>query len=145
MTITSTGVFVLEMWAMLTNDESVVQFYNEYNQTRITYFPTQFIQTHADDEAYVAVFIPGDMVLGIPRQDSWSSFTLGASKDLYTIALCHGPGSYTATQPIKASFIKTTKWRYFRSNGCKDSHDWLSTSPMPWKPEQQLRELGVQL
>lgn len=142
---------ILEMWAFPSNDEHVVQFYNEYKaKLESPISLTQFIQSHLNDDAYVAVFIPGGhgVMLGIPEDQAVGQVLHWAhQKDLFTITLCHGPGSLLSTQLENRAFI----YQGYKMAVFPDSIDAKTPmigylpGPMPWKPEQQLREFGVQV
>ena len=142
---------ILEMWAMPSSDEHVLQFYKQYkSQFEAPISLTQFIQSHMNDDDYVAVFIPGGhgVMLGIPEDKAVGQVLHWAhQKDLFTITLCHGPGALLSTQLENKTFI----YQGYKMAVFPDSMDAKTPmigylpGPMPWKPEQQLSELGAQM
>ncbi len=149
--VTSTGAPVIfEMWAMPNEDQEVMNFYNEYkSKFQNPGSLIDFIENSLDkDKEYAAVFVPGGhgAMLGIP-EDRYVGKTLhwAHDKDLYTITLCHGPGSLLATDLDANEFIyKGYKMAVFPDSVDKQT-PMIGYLPghMPWKLEEKLTSLGV--
>jgi molecular chaperone Hsp31 and glyoxalase 3 len=93
---------VFEMWAMPRGDKDVVGIYEDLK--------TEFDRPKSLDEvvdgflddigSYAAVFVPGGhgAMLGIPEDPNVGTLLRWAHEnELFTISLCHGPGSFLAT------------------------------------------------
>ena len=109
--VTPTGKpVVFEMWAFPNEDENVKAIYNEYKTNfkqpkKLTDFITN---SFAKDSAYAAVFIPGGhgAMIGIPEDKNVSKVLRWAHQsDLFTITLCHGPGSLLSTTLDNQKFL----------------------------------------
>ena len=93
---------VFEMWAFPEEDEHVKALYNEL-KTRFEkpMKLADFIDNSINDSAsYAAVFVPGGhgAMLGIPEDKNVGQLLNWAHEnDLFTISLCHGPGSFLST------------------------------------------------
>lgn len=108
---TQTGKPVIfEMWAFPNKDENVKAIYNEYksnfeNPVKLS----DFIEASFDKiDAYAAVFVPGGhgAMLGIPEDKNVGKILNWAHQnELFTISLCHGPGSFLATSLNNQKFI----------------------------------------
>jgi molecular chaperone Hsp31 and glyoxalase 3 len=101
---------VLEMWAFPEKDEQVKAFYNEYKSSFEA--PTtldDFIETSLSQaESYAAVFVPGGhgAMLGLPEDSNVQKILNWAHEnDLFTISLCHGPGSLLSTTLNDQDFL----------------------------------------
>ena len=101
--VTPTGKpVVFEMWAFPNDDEQVKAIYNEYKSNfEKPKKLTDFIETSFNDTAsYAAVFVPGGhgAMIGIPEDKNVGKVLNWAHQnDLFTISLCHGPGSFLST------------------------------------------------
>jgi len=143
---------VFEMWAFPEKDEHVKAIYSELK----TNFEkpmklTDFIGSSFNDTAsYAAVFVPGGhgSMLGIPEDKNVGKILNWAHQnDLFTISLCHGPGSFLATTLNNEKFI------YEGYNMCvfPDSVDKQTPmigylpGKMPWGLSEKLKSLGVNL
>jgi molecular chaperone Hsp31 and glyoxalase 3 len=93
---------VFEMWAFPLEDDQVNDIYNEYKSSfekpmKLTDFiDTSFTKT----ESYAAVFVPGGhgAMIGIPEDENVGKILNWAHEnDLFTVSLCHGPGSFLST------------------------------------------------
>jgi len=101
---------VFEMWAFPEKDEHVKAIYNELKTSFEKPIKlTDFIDSSFKDTAsYAAVFVPGGhgSMLGIPEDKNvgkilnWSH-----QNDLFTISICHGPGSFLATTLNNQKFL----------------------------------------
>ena len=101
---------VFEMWAFPEEDENVKAIYNEYKSSfeqpkRLS----DFISTSfSEADSYAAVFVPGGhgAMLGIPEDKNVGEVLNWAHEsDLFTITLCHGPGSLLATTLNNQEFL----------------------------------------
>jgi len=110
-----------------------------------------FIGSSFDNVAsYAAVFVPGGhgSMLGIPQDENVGKVLNWAHQNnLFTISLCHGPGSFLATISTNPKFI------YEGYNMCvfPDSVDkqtpMIGYLPghMPWELSEKMKSLGVNL
>ena len=141
---------VFEMWAFPEKDEQVKAIFNEYKSSFEQPKKLQdFMETSLTESAsYAAVFIPGGhgSMLGIPEDKNVGAILNWAHQnDLFTISLCHGPGSFLATTLNNQKFI------YEGYNMCvfPDSVDkqtpMIGYLPghMPWELSSKLTELGA--
>ena len=109
--VTPTGKpVVFEMWAFPNEDEHVKAIYKEYQ----SYFEqpkklTDFItNSFENDSSYAAVFIPGGhgAMIGIPEDRNVAkALTWAHNNDLFTITLCHVPGSLLSTTLDNQKFL----------------------------------------
>jgi len=139
-----------EMWAMPREDENVMSFYNEYKKQFEAPGKLQdFVDNSlSEDDSYSAVFIPGGhgAMLGIPEDENVGKVLHWAhEKGLFTITLCHGPGSLLATKLNGNSFI----YKGYKMAVFPDSVDKQTPAVgylpghMPWQLNEQLTELGA--
>jgi len=109
--VTPNGLPVIfEMWAFPQEDEYVTAFYNEHKSSfekpknLIDFTNTSF----TDVASYAAVFIPGGhgAMLGIPEDPNvGKTLNWAHQNNLFTITLCHGPGSFLATTLNEQKFL----------------------------------------
>lgn len=93
---------VFEMWAFPGKDEQMKAIYEEYKSNFENPISLQsFIDSSFTESAsYAAVFVPGGhgAMIGIPEDENVSKILNWAhDRDLFTISLCHGPGSFLST------------------------------------------------
>ena len=93
---------VFEMWAFPEKDEQVKAIYDEYKSSFEQPINLQsFIDSSFTESAsYAAVFVPGGhgAMIGIPEDENVGQILNWAHEsDLFTISLCHGPGSFLST------------------------------------------------
>ena len=109
--VTPTGKpVVFEMWAFPNEDENVKAIYKEYKSSfdkpkKLTDFITS---SFANDSSYAAVFVPGGhgAMIGIPEDRNVGKVLNWAHQnDLFTITLCHGPGSLLSTTLDNQEFL----------------------------------------
>ena len=109
--VTPTGKpVVFEMWAFPNEDEHVKAIYKEYQSNfeqpkKLTDFITNSFE---NDSSYAAVFIPGGhgAMIGIPEDRNVAkALTWAHNNDLFTITLCHGPGSLLSTTLDNQKFL----------------------------------------
>lgn len=101
---------VFEMWAFPGKDENVKAIYEEYkSQFEKPRNLADFVNTSmVDSSAYSAVFVPGGhgAMIGIPEDRNVGKVLNWAHQsDLFTITLCHGPGSLLSTTLDNQKFI----------------------------------------
>lgn len=101
---------VFEMWAFPEKDEHVNAIYKELkanfdNPLKLS----DFIDNSFDNpDAYAAVFVPGGhgAMIEIPEDENVGNILRWADKNgLFTISLCHGPGSFLATMLNDQEFL----------------------------------------
>ena len=150
---TPTGKDVkIEMWAMPKEDENVKTIYSELKeQFEKPKNLSDFVNNSMNDNSdYIAIFIPGGhgAMLGLPENNDlcklihWSH-----EKDLFMLAICHGPAALLAANlnSDKDSFI----FKGYSVAAFPDSVDrqtpMIGYMPghMPWKFGEKLKELGV--
>ncbi|MEJ6696238.1 MAG: protein deglycase HchA [Saprospiraceae bacterium] len=109
--VTPTGKpIVFEMWAFPNEDENVKAIYKEYKSSfdkpkKLTDFITS---SFANDSSYAAVFVPGGhgAMIGIPEDRNVGKVLNWAHQNnLFTITLCHGPGSLLSTTLDNQEFL----------------------------------------
>lgn len=109
--VTPTGKpVVFEMWAFPNEDKYVKTIYDEYKSDfdqpgKLSDFVTS---SFADDSSFAAVFIPGGhgAMIGIPEDKNVGKVLNWAHhSNLFTITLCHGPGSLLATTLNNQDFL----------------------------------------
>lgn len=149
--VTPTGKPVIfEMWAMPSEDENVINFYNEYkNQFENPGSLQDFVDNSLNDAlSYAAVFVPGGhgAMLGIPEDTNVGKVLRWAhDKGLFTITLCHGPGSLLSTKLDGNEFIyKGYKMTVFPDAVDKQT-PMIGYLPghMPWQLNDKLTESGA--
>jgi len=101
---------VFEMWAFPNDDEHVKAIYSEYKSSfERPKKLADFINTSFEDAAsYAAVFVPGGhgAMIGISEDRNVGKILNWAHEsDLFTITLCHGPGSLLATTLDNQKFL----------------------------------------
>lgn len=150
---TPTGkAVVFEMWAFPEKDEHVKAIYNELESNFKQPVKLQeFIENSFDKtESYAAVFIPGGhgSMIGIPEDINVGKILNWAHEnDLFTISLCHGPGSFLATTLNNKKFI----YEGYNMAVFPDSVDnktpmfGFLPGKMPYGLSERLKSLGVNL
>ncbi len=109
--VTPTGKpVVFEMWAFPEGDANIKAIYDEYKSKFDTPKSlTNFVKNSFNDtESYAAVFIPGGhgAMIGIPQDENVGKVLNWAhTNDLFTITLCHGPGSLLSTTLNNQEFL----------------------------------------
>jgi len=151
--VTPTGKpVVFEMWAFPEKDEHVKAIYNEYKSSFEQPKRLQdFIDTSFTDSAsYAAVFIPGGhgAMLGIPEDKKVGNILKWAHQnDLFTITLCHGPGSLLTTTLNNQKFL----YEGYKMAVFPDSVDKMTPKigylpgQMPWGLSEKLKSLGANI
>ena len=157
---TPTGAPVqIEMWAMPTEDKAVMGLYNEFkakfdNPAALTSFVADSLN---ETSPYCAVFLPGGhgAMLGLPDDINVGKVLHWAqNRDLYTLALCHGPGALLAANlPEAKAGQPSTDFLYegYDMVVFPDAVDKQTPrigylpGPMPWWLGERLTELGVNI
>jgi len=146
------GSVKIEMWAMPNEDENVKGIYSEYQtQFENPKSLSDFVKNEMEDDlGYLAVYIPGGhgAMLGLPNNNDvrelihWSH-----KKELYMLAICHGPSALLAANlgEDKDSFL----YKGYSMAAFPDAVDkqtpMIGYMPghMPWKFGEKLKALGV--
>ena len=136
---------VFEMWAFPEKDENVKNFYNEHksefeNPKNLQEFVNK---TSSEAESFAAVFIPGGhgAMLGIPEDRNVGEILLWAHhNNLFTITICHGPGSLLSTTLNNQPFL----YENYKMAVFPDSVDKM-TPKIGYLPDQMPRGLSEKL
>ena len=148
--VTPTGKpVVFEMWAMPTEDEYVINFYERFKeQFENPKALNMLVKEELEPSSYAAVFIPGGhgVMLGIPDDPNVGTILHWAHEnDLFTITLCHGPGALLSTALNSKPFI----YKGYQMTVFPDAMDKQTPmfgylpGKMPWMLGEKLTELGV--
>ena len=151
--VTPTGKpVVIEMWAMPEEDKHVTAIYSEFKQKfKNPGSLSDFVANSMNDSSdYAAIFIPGGhgAMLGLPEnKDLNKLINWSYNKDLYTLAICHGPAALLAASldNDKDSFI----YKGYKIASFPDAVDaqgpMIGYTPgdMPWIYGERLNKLGV--
>ena len=143
---------VFEMWAFPEKDEYVKAIYNDYKSNFEKPIKLQdFVATSMTDSAsYSAIFVPGGhgAMLGIPEDKNVGKILNWAHQnDLFTITLCHGPGSLLTTTLNNQNFLyEGYKMAVFPDSVDKQT-PMIGYLPgqMPWGLSEKLKSLGAKL
>jgi molecular chaperone Hsp31 and glyoxalase 3 len=109
--VTPTGKpVVFEMWAFPEKDEHVKSIFNEHKSRfeKPGNLHDFVANSLTETESYAAVFVPGGhgAMIGIPADKNVGTTLKWAHEnDLFTITLCHGPGSLFSTTLNNEKFI----------------------------------------
>ena len=143
---------VFEMWAMPSADTHVVALYEDLKP----HFENprslgDVVATFPDEIAsYSAVFVPGGhgAMLGIPEDPNVGTLLRWAHEHaLFTISLCHGPGSLLATALEGHAFL----YPGYNMAVFPDSVDKMTPmvgylpGHMPWRLGEKLTALGANI
>lgn len=101
---------VFEMWAFPEKDEHVKAIYKELKSDfeKPTKLEDFIKNSFSNTESYAAVFVPGGhgAMIGIPEDENVGKILNWAHQnDLFTVSLCHGPGSFLSTTLNNKEFI----------------------------------------
>ena len=143
---------VFEMWAFPEKDENVKAVYNEYKSSLEQPKKLQnFIDASlTQPESYAAVFVPGGhgAMLGIPENEHVGKILNWAHvNDLFTVTLCHGPGSLLSTTLNDQKFL----YEGYNMAVFPDSVDNMTPKigylpgKMPWGLSEKLKKLGANI
>lgn len=151
-TTASGKAVIFEMWAFPKQDQLVKTFYKKYQsqfqkpQKLSDFIDKSFSQT----ESYAAVFVPGGhgAMIDLPKNsDVGKTLKWAHINGLYTISLCHGPGSFLSTMLNGDKFIyEDYKMCVFPDSVDKQT-PLIGYLPgrMPWGLSEKLQSLGVEL
>ena len=143
---------VFEMWAMPRGDREVMGIYEELKSSFESPTPLVDVVDRFQGKvgSYAAVFVPGGhgAMLGIPEDPNVGKLLRQAhDNDLFTISLCHGPGSFLATALEGHEFL----YSGYNMAAFPDSVDKMTPmigympGHMPWRLEEKLTELGAKV
>ena len=143
---------VFEMWAFPKKDEDVNALYNELKPSFLKPKKLEDFITNSFSESssYAAVFVPGGhgAMLGIPEDENVGKILQWAhDSDLFTITLCHGPGSLLSTTLNNKKFLyEGYKMAVFPDSVDKQT-PMIGYLPghMPWGLSEKMKDLGVEL
>lgn len=150
---TPTGMpVVFEMWAFPEEDEKVKAIYDE----NISSFEkpinlADFIDSSfKDPESYAAVFEPGGhgSMLGIPEDENVGKILNWAHlNDLFTISLCHGPGSFLTTTLNDQKFLYEGYSMAVFPDSVDKQTPMVGYLPghMPFGVSERLKDLGANI
>ena len=151
--VTPTGKpVVFEMWAFPKNDKHVNDIYKEHKSSfeRPKKLQDFIDNSFADSASYAAVFIPGGhgAMLGIPEdRNVGKALNWAHENDLFTITLCHGPGSLLTTTLDNQKFLYDGyKMAVFPDSVDKQT-PMIGYLPghMPFGLSERLKDLGATL
>jgi len=143
---------VFEMWAFPEKDDHVKAIYNELKCSFEKPMKlSDFIASSFNDAAsYAAVFVPGGhgSMIGIPEDKNVGKVLNWAHQnDLFTISLCHGPGSFLTTTLDNQKFL----YKGYKMAVFPDSVDKMTPKigylpgQMPWGLSEKLNSLGANI
>ena len=143
---------VFEMWAFPNKDEHVKALYNEYKASfeRPKKLQDFVDKSLTDSASYAAVFVPGGhgAMLGIPEDKNVGQILNWAHEnDLFTITLCHGPGSLLATTLDNQKFLYEGYKMAVFPDAVDKQTPMIGYLPghMPWALSEQLKSLGANI
>ena len=143
---------VFEMWAFPKEDENVKAIYNDLKTSFEKPKKLQeFIDTSLSESAsYAAIFIPGGhgAMLGLPEDENVGRVLNWAHQnDLFTISLCHGPGSLLSTTLNGEEFIYKGYNMAVFPDAVDKQTPMIGYLPghMPWGLSEKLKSLGANL
>lgn len=150
--VTPTGApAVIEVWAMPREDEAVMKLYRDYadafaNPGSLADFVANSM---TDDAPHVAVYLPGGhgAMLGLPENEDLGKLLRWAHKrDLFTLAICHGPAALLAAGDGPSFIYDGYKIAAFPDAVDKQT-PMIGYMPghMPWKFGEKLNALGVEI
>ena len=143
---------VFEMWAFPEKDKHVNAIYKELksnfdNPLKLS----DFIENSFDNpDTYAAVFVPGGhgAMIGIPEDENVGNILRWANKnDLFTISLCHGPGSFLATMLNDQEFLYKGYNMAVFPDAVDNQTPMIGYLPgkMPYGLSETLKRLGANL
>ncbi|MFK8056019.1 MAG: glyoxalase III HchA [Saprospiraceae bacterium] len=141
---------VFEMWAFPNKDKNVKAIYDKLSSSFASPKSLQeVIDTSLNDPAsYAAVFVPGGhgAMLGIPEDQNVGRILHWAhDNDLFTITLCHGPGSLLTTMLNGKSFLYEGYNMAVFPDAVDKQTPMIGYLPghMPWGLSEKMKSLGV--
>ncbi len=150
---TQTGApVVFEMWAFPEKDEHLKAIYDEYKSSFEKPINLQsFIDSSFTESAsYAAVFVPGGhgAMIGIPEDENVGEILNWAHEnDLFTISLCHGPGSFLSTTLNGQEFLYKGYDMAVFPDAVDEQTPMIGYLPgkMPSGLSEKLKELGANI
>jgi len=150
--MTPTGApAIIEDWAMPRDDEAVMKLYRDYadafaNPGNLADFVANSM---TDSTSYVAVYLPGGhgAMLGLPDNEDLGKLLHWAhGRDLFTLAICHGPAALLAADTGKPFIYDGYEIAAFPDAVDRQSPT-IGYMPghMPWKFGEKLKALGVKI
>ena len=147
---TPTGASVkIEHWAMPGDDADVQKLYRDFaDALEKPLNLADFVGGNMTEGSnYVAVYVPGGhgAMLGLPENKDLGKLLRWAhDKDLYTLAICHGPAALLAAKDEDGFIYDGYKMAAFPDAADKQT-PMIGYMPghMPWKFGKKLTELGV--
>ena len=143
---------VFEMWAFPEEDKHVNAIYNELKPSfEKPVKLTDFISNSFNDkDSYASVFIPGGhgAMLGIPEDRNVGKILNWArTNDLFTITLCHGPGSLLTTTLDNQPFLYEGYKMAVFPDSVDDKTPMIGYLPgkMPYGLSEKLKSLGANI
>ena len=141
-----------EMWAFPEKDEHVQAIYKELKSSFEKPMKlADFIDnSFSNTESYAAVFVPGGhgAMIGLPEDRNVGKILNWAHEnDLFTVSLCHGPGSFLSTTLDNKEFL----YKGYNMAVFPDSVDKKTPmmgylpGQMPYGLSEKLKSLGVNL
>lgn len=141
---------VFEMWAFPEKDEYVNAIYQELKSSfEKPKSLADFVDTSFHDAAsYAAVFVPGGhgSMLGIPQDANVGKVLNWAHQNnLFTISLCHGPGSFLTTTLNNQKFLYEGYNMAVFPDAVDKQTPMIGYLPghMPWALSEKMKELGA--
>ena len=150
--VTPTGAPVaVELWAMPADDADVQKLYRDYADAfKKPGNLADFVANEMNDNAsYAAVYIPGGhgAMLGLPdNADVGKVLHWAHNRDLFTLALCHGPAALLAANNNAGFLYDGYKMVVFPDAVDKQTPmiGYLP-GPMPWWVCEKLNALGADI
>ena len=150
---TQTGApVVFEMWAFPEKDEHLKAIYDEYKSSFEKPINLQsFIDSSFTESAsYAAVFVPGGhgAMIGLPEDENVGEILKWAHEnDLFTISLCHGPGSFLSTTLNGQEFLYKGYDMAVFPDAVDEQTPMIGYLPgkMPSGLSEKLKELGANI
>ena len=143
---------VFEMWAMPEGDPHVMGLHEGLTSRLQSPRPLQEVVDGFLDEieGYAAVFVPGGhgAMLGIPQDPNVGTILRWAHEhDLFTISLCHGPGSFLATALDGHEFLYSGYEMAVFPDSVDKQTPMIGYLPghMPWRLGEKLTALGAKI
>ncbi len=143
---------VFEMWAFPEKDEDVKAIYNHFKSNfKKPINLANFVDSSFDNAAsYAAVFVPGGhgSMLGIPEDKNvGKTLNWAHENDLFTISLCHGPGSFLSTTLNNQKFLYEGYKMAVFPDSVDEKTPMIGYLPgkMPFGLSEKLKSLGANI
>lgn len=143
---------VFEMWAMPSKDADVLGLYEKLKpRFEAPRALTDLVGRFAEEaDSYAAVFVPGGhgAMLGIPEDANVGTILrLAHEHELFTISLCHGPGSFLATALDGQEFLYDGYEMAVFPDAVDKQTPMIGYLPghMPWRLGETLTDLGAKI